>query len=44
MPCRLEGAQTFKAGTSWAKRQGEYRYSLMSCKSILAQLDVLRLL
>ena len=39
-----EGAQPFKAGTSWAKRQREYRYSLMSCKSIIAQLDVLRLL
>ena len=39
-----EGAQPFKAGTSWAKRQRECRYSLMSCKSIIAQLDVLRLL
>ena len=39
-----KGAQPFKAGTSWAKRQREYRYSLMSCKSIIAQLDVLRLL
>ena len=39
-----DGAQPFKAGTSWAKRQRERRYSLMSCKSIIAQLDVLRLL
>ena len=36
-----EGAQRFQKGTSWAKRQEDGKYSLMSCRSIIAQLDVL---
>ena len=36
-----EGAQGFREGTSWAKRQEDGKYSLMSCRSIIAQLDVL---
>ena len=39
-----EGAQRFQKGTSWAKRQEDGKYSLMSCRSIIAQLDVLLVL
>ena len=39
-----EGMQTFQKTTPWAKRQEEKRYSLMSCKAIIAQLHMLRIL
>ncbi|CAJ1459352.1 unnamed protein product [Effrenium voratum] len=38
-----EGWQSFTNKT-WARRQEEKKYSLMSCETIIAQLDVLRLL
>ena len=37
-----EGTQNFQKTTPWAKRQEEKRYSLMSCKAIIAQLQILR--
>ncbi|CAK9024631.1 Uncharacterized protein SCF082_LOCUS16720, partial [Durusdinium trenchii] len=39
-----EGTQKFQKATPWAKRQEEKRYSLMSCKAIIAQLHMLRIL
>ena len=39
-----EGMQKFQKTTPWAKRQEEKRYSLMSCKAIIAQLHMLRIL
>ena len=39
-----EGTQNFQKTTPWAKRQEEKRYSLMSCKAIIAQLQILRIL
>ncbi|CAE7303941.1 unnamed protein product [Symbiodinium sp. KB8] len=39
-----EGYQAFEEGTPWAKRQDELRYSLMSCRRIISQLDVLLVL
>ncbi|CAJ1383157.1 unnamed protein product [Effrenium voratum] len=38
-----EGWQSFTNKT-WARRQEEKKYSLMSCETIIAQLDVLKLL
>ena len=38
-----EGWQSFTNET-WARRQEEKKYSLMSCETIIAQLDVLKLL
>ncbi|CAJ1355961.1 unnamed protein product [Effrenium voratum] len=38
-----EGWQSFTRKT-WARRQEEKKYSLMSCETIIAQLDVLKLL
>ena len=39
-----EGMQKFQKTTPWAKRQEEKRYSLMSCKAIIAQLHLLHIL
>ena len=39
-----DGSQNFKGSSSWARRQKEKRYSLMSCRCIIAQMDVLQLL
>ena len=34
-----DGRQNFKCSSSWARRQQEKRYSLMSCRCIIAQMD-----
>ncbi|CAJ1389927.1 unnamed protein product, partial [Effrenium voratum] len=39
-----DGRQKFQDGSSWAKRQQEKRYSLMSCRCIIPEMDVLQLL
>ncbi|CAJ1384716.1 unnamed protein product [Effrenium voratum] len=39
-----DGRQNFQDGSSWAKRQQEKRYSLMSCRCIISEMDVLQLL
>ncbi|CAJ1411380.1 unnamed protein product, partial [Effrenium voratum] len=39
-----DGRQNFQDGSSWAKRQQEKRYSLMSCRCIIPEMDVLQLL